>query len=108
MNDVIAIIVGRSITDYIMCGHKIPEGSWSLPCCVCGTIIALGEAGQNQMGKSSQSFLFCTPCIKQMASKGSIEAADDILISSDLRKQMDRNPEVAKKMNSLLKQVGRK
>lgn len=106
MKEEIALIVGRTVADYILCGHRIPATAKIVNCVMCGDHVALGTMGQVRL-KPGESLVFCTPCIEGMARGGEIKAAYSVK-SPDLEEQFRRNPGLEKKLMELLRMMGTK
>jgi hypothetical protein len=95
-----AIIVGRSVTDYVMSGAKVPEGARIVPCYCCHASVALGSTGQEMLAKAKRAYVFCTPCMEIIANKGKLPIVE-IHHSAEMRTQVERNPDVAKRVADL-------
>lgn len=104
MNEEVALIVGRSVSDYAACGQQMPVGVKIVPCVTCGDRIALGATGQASLATGPLSLVFCTPCMRRLASKRIIKASDAIT-SPDLQEQFRRNPGLEKQVTDLIQSL---
>jgi hypothetical protein len=94
------IIVGRSMKDLALSGVKAPGDAKIVPCGCCGVSLALGPTGQGMLAKAKRAYVFCTPCMEIISSKGKLPVSE-IRHSSEMKEQIERNPGVAKRAADL-------
>jgi hypothetical protein len=99
----IGLIVGRSVSNYVLCGRPVPPGAKIVPCCACGEPVALGSTGQAALA-TGRGFVFCTPCMERIGGSGAIQA-DLAITSPELREQLKSNPGLEEKLKTLLRSV---
>lgn len=97
------LVVGRSVSNYISCGHPIPKEAKIVPCAICGDQLALGSMGQRVLA-TGRGLVFCTPCMERIGSSGVLKP-DDIITSPELREQMKRNPTVGEQLAKLVQSM---
>ena len=63
MDEEAAVIVGRTVQDYAVCGVKVPGTAKVVPCKCCDTPVALGSAGQHMLATVKTSYgVLCCSC----------------------------------------------
>ena len=100
MDEEAAVIVGRTVKDYAVCGVKVPGTAKVVPCKCCDTPVALGSAGQHMLATVKTSCVLCCPCADRIASMGPLPVTRTV-ISTDVREQMERVPGMADKVADL-------
>lgn len=100
MEEQTAIIVGRTVKDYALCGVKAPSTAKVVACKCCDAPLAIGAAGQHMLATAKTSYVLCGPCAERIASKGPL-AVSRTVISTDMREQMKRVPGMADRVANL-------
>jgi hypothetical protein len=100
-------IVGRTVLDHHMMGHKVPSTSTILPCALCKTEIVISPHGMAKLREYANScpITVCTSCA---AAEAAITPQAEITMTRRAADQVEHSEGAKRALSLLLEAIDRK